>query len=167
MGGDPPTEPLMFLKPNTSVVGPGDPIFYPPQTQNLHFEGELAVVIGRICRDVPPEQATDVIHGYTIANDVTARDLQKSDGQWTRAKGFDSFCPLGPWIETDLDPHDFAEGRSGPDAPQRRADAGRVDQGPDLRHPDADLLRQQRDDAAPRRRDPHRHPRGCRSHGGR
>jgi 2-keto-4-pentenoate hydratase/2-oxohepta-3-ene-1,7-dioic acid hydratase in catechol pathway len=111
MGGEPPTEPLMFLKPNTSVVGPGDPIFYPPQTQNLHFEGELAVVIGRICRDVPPEQATDVIHGYTIANDVTARDLQKSDGQWTRAKGFDSFCPLGPWIETDLDPHDFAEGR--------------------------------------------------------
>src|SRR6478752_6140706 len=108
---DLPTEPLMFLKPNPSVVGPGDPIFYPPQTKNLHFEGELAVVIGRICRDVPPEQATDVIHGYTIANDVTARDLQKSDGQWTRAKGFDSFCPLGPWIETDLDPHDFAVGR--------------------------------------------------------
>jgi 2-keto-4-pentenoate hydratase/2-oxohepta-3-ene-1,7-dioic acid hydratase in catechol pathway len=93
------------------VVGPGDPVFSPRQTRNLHFEGELAVVIGRICRDVPPEQATDVIHGYTIANDVTARDLQKSDGQWTRAKGFDSFCPLGPWIETDLDPHDFAEGR--------------------------------------------------------
>jgi 2-keto-4-pentenoate hydratase/2-oxohepta-3-ene-1,7-dioic acid hydratase in catechol pathway len=112
MGNDVPTEPLMFLKPNTSVIGPGDPIFYPPQTRNLHFEGELAVVIGRICRDVPPEQATDVIHGYTIGNDVTARDLQKSDVQFTRAKGFDSFCPLGPWIETDLDPHDFAEGRS-------------------------------------------------------
>lgn len=111
MGNDLPAEPLMFLKPNTSVVGPGDPIFYPSQTQNLHFEGELAVVIGRICRDVPPEQATDVIHGYTIANDVTARDLQRSDVQFTRAKGFDSFCPLGPWIETDLDPHDFAEGR--------------------------------------------------------
>lgn len=111
MGNDLPTEPLMFLKPNTSVVGPGDPIFYPSQTQNLHFEGELAVVIGRICRDVPPEQATDVIHGYTIGNDVTARDLQKNDVQFTRAKGFDSFCPLGPWIETDLDPHDFAEGR--------------------------------------------------------
>ena len=61
-------------------------------------------MIGRICRDVPTEKATDVIHGYTIANDVTARDLQKSDGQFTRAKGFDSFCPLGPWIETDLDP---------------------------------------------------------------
>ena len=77
MGNDLPTEPLMFLKPNTSVVGPGDPIIYPPQTSDLHYEGELAVVIGRICRDVPPEQATDVIHGYTIANDVTARDLQK------------------------------------------------------------------------------------------
>lgn len=112
MGNDVPDEPLMFLKPNTSVVGPGDPIFYPRQTRNLHFEGELAVVIGRICRDVPPEQATDVIYGYTIANDVTARDLQKSDVQFTRAKGFDSFCPLGPWIETDLDPHDFAEGRA-------------------------------------------------------
>ncbi len=112
MGGEVPAEPLMFLKPNTSVVGPGDPIFYPRQTQNLQFEGELAVVIGRICRDVPPAQATDVIHGYTIANDVTARDLQKSDVQFTRAKGFDSFCPLGPWVETDLDPNDFAEGRS-------------------------------------------------------
>ena len=110
-GSDVPDEPLMFLKPNTSVVGPGDAIYYPRQTQNLHFEGELAVVIGRICRDVPAEQATDVIYGYTIANDVTARDLQKSDVQFTRAKGFDSFCPLGPWIETDLDPHDFAEGR--------------------------------------------------------
>jgi 2-keto-4-pentenoate hydratase/2-oxohepta-3-ene-1,7-dioic acid hydratase in catechol pathway len=111
MGNDVPSEPLMFIKPNTSVVGPGDPIHYPPQTSDLHFEGELAVVIGRICRDVPPEQATDVIFGYTIANDVTARDLQRSDGQFTRAKGFDSFCPLGPWIETDLDPHDFNEGR--------------------------------------------------------
>ena len=110
LGNDVPDEPLMFLKPNTSVVGPGDPIFYPQQTQNLHFEGELAVVIGRICRDVPAEQATDVIHGYTIGNDVTARDLQKSDVQFTRAKGFDSFCPLGPWIETDLDPQTFNDG---------------------------------------------------------
>lgn len=110
LGHEVPAEPLMFLKPNTSVVGPDDPVFYPPQTQELHYEGELAVVIGRICRDVPPEQATDVIHGYTIANDVTARDLQRSDGQFTRAKGFDSFCPLGPWIETDLDPQAFADG---------------------------------------------------------
>jgi len=110
LGNDIPDEPLMFLKPNTSVVGPNDPIFYPSQTEELHYEGELAVVIGRICRDVPPEQATDVIHGYTIANDVTARDLQRKDGQFTRAKGFDSFCPLGPWIETDLDPQNFIDG---------------------------------------------------------
>jgi 2-keto-4-pentenoate hydratase/2-oxohepta-3-ene-1,7-dioic acid hydratase in catechol pathway len=112
MAGEVPQEPLMFIKPNTSVIGPGDPIFYPPQSQRVDFEGELAVVIGRICRDVPAEQATDVIFGYTVANDVTARDLQKSDVQFTRAKGFDSFCPLGPWIETDLDPHDFSEGRA-------------------------------------------------------
>ena len=91
-------------------VRPGDPIFYPRQSQDVHYEGELAVVIGRICRDVPAEQATDVIHGYTIANDVTARDLQRSDVQFTRAKGFDSFCPLGPWIETDLDPQTFIDG---------------------------------------------------------
>jgi 2-keto-4-pentenoate hydratase/2-oxohepta-3-ene-1,7-dioic acid hydratase in catechol pathway len=110
LGNEVPAEPLMFLKPNTSVSGPGDPIFYPRQSQDVHYEGELAVVIGRICRDVPPEQATDVIHGYTIANDVTARDLQRSDGQFTRAKGFDSFCPLGPWIETDLDPQTFSDG---------------------------------------------------------
>jgi 2-keto-4-pentenoate hydratase/2-oxohepta-3-ene-1,7-dioic acid hydratase in catechol pathway len=87
--------------------GPGDPIFYPRQTQNLHYEGELAVVIGRICRDVPKEKYADVIHGYTVGNDVTARDLQKKDGQFTRAKGFDSFCPLGPWVETELDVSDL------------------------------------------------------------
>ncbi len=107
MGGDVPDEPLMFLKPNTSVVGPGDPIFYPRQTQELHYEGELAVVIGRICRDVPQEKVADVIWGYTVGNDVTARDLQRSDVQFTRAKGFDSFCPLGPWIETELDVSDI------------------------------------------------------------
>jgi len=107
MGGDAPAEPMMFLKPNTSVIGPGDPIFYPPQSQNVHFEGELAVVIGRICRDVPLERVTDVIYGYTVGNDVTARDLQRNDVQFTRAKGFDSFCPLGPWIETELDTSDL------------------------------------------------------------
>jgi 2-keto-4-pentenoate hydratase/2-oxohepta-3-ene-1,7-dioic acid hydratase in catechol pathway len=112
LGNELPEEPLMFLKPNTSVIGPGDQIYYPPQSQRVDYEGELAVVIGRICRDVPPEQATDVIFGYTIANDVTARDLQSKDGQWSRAKGFDSFCPLGPWIETDLDPQDFVDGRA-------------------------------------------------------
>jgi len=106
MGGDVPPEPLMFLKPNTSVVGPGDPVFYPRQSREVHYEGELAVVIGRICRDVPAEKATDVILGYTVANDVTARDLQRSDVQFTRAKGFDSFCPLGPWMVTDVDVRD-------------------------------------------------------------
>ncbi|CAM3403856.1 fumarylacetoacetate hydrolase family protein [Nocardioides dubius] len=105
-----PDEPLMFIKPNTSVIGPGDDIIYPRQSSNVHYEGELAVVIGRICRDVPPEQATDVIHGYTIANDVTARDLQSKDVQFTRSKSFDTFCPLGPWIETDLDPQAFTDG---------------------------------------------------------
>ncbi len=167
LGNDVPTEPLMFLKPNTSVAGPGDPIFYPSQTQDLHYEGELAVVIGRICRDVPAEQATDVIYGYTIANDVTARDLQKSDGQFTRAKGFDSFCPLGP-VDRDR-PRPAALHRRGahPDPPQRRGRPGRLDRRHDLRHPGADRLRLERDDAPARRRHPHRHPRGCRSHGGR
>jgi 2-keto-4-pentenoate hydratase/2-oxohepta-3-ene-1,7-dioic acid hydratase in catechol pathway len=108
LGHDVPTEPLVFLKPNTSVVGPGDPIVYPRQSTNLHYEGELGVVIGRICRDVPSARVADVIFGYTVGNDVTARDLQQSDDQWARAKGFDSFCPLGPWIETDLDPTDLA-----------------------------------------------------------
>ncbi len=107
MGGEVPAEPLMFLKPNTSVVGPGDPVFYPRQSGNVHYEGELAVVIGRICRDVSPERVPDVVYGYTVGNDVTARDLQRSDVQFTRAKGFDSFCPLGPWIETELDTSDL------------------------------------------------------------
>jgi 2-keto-4-pentenoate hydratase/2-oxohepta-3-ene-1,7-dioic acid hydratase in catechol pathway len=108
MGGEPPVEPLMFLIPNTAVVGPGDPVVMPRQSSNVHYEGELAVVIGRICKDISPEQVKDVVYGYTCANDVTARDLQVRDGQWTRAKGFDTFCPLGPWIETDLDPSDLA-----------------------------------------------------------
>ena len=107
MGSDVPDEPLMFLKPNTSVVGPGDPVFHPRQSEEVHYEGELAVVIGRICRDVPAERAGDVIFGYTVGNDVTARDLQRRDVQFTRAKGFDSFCPLGPWIETELDVSDL------------------------------------------------------------
>ncbi|ROR92199.1 2-keto-4-pentenoate hydratase/2-oxohepta-3-ene-1,7-dioic acid hydratase in catechol pathway [Nocardioides aurantiacus] len=107
LGHDLPEEPLMFLKPNTSVVGPGDPVFYPRQTEELHYEGELAVVISRICRDVPKEKWADVVHGFTIGNDVTARDLQRKDGQFTRAKGFDSFCPLGPWVETELDVSDL------------------------------------------------------------
>jgi 2-keto-4-pentenoate hydratase/2-oxohepta-3-ene-1,7-dioic acid hydratase in catechol pathway len=108
MGGEAPAEPLMFLIPNTAVVGPGDPVVLPRQTSEVHYEGELAVVIRRICKDVPPERVKDVVYGYTCANDVTARDLQRTDGQWARAKGFDTFCPLGPWIETDLDPSDLS-----------------------------------------------------------
>ena len=108
MGGEAPTEPLMFLIPNTAVVGPGDPVVMPRQSNEVHYEGELAVVISRMCKDVPVERAGDVIFGYTCANDVTARDLQRSDGQWSRAKGFDTFCPLGPWIETELDTGDLS-----------------------------------------------------------
>jgi 2-keto-4-pentenoate hydratase/2-oxohepta-3-ene-1,7-dioic acid hydratase in catechol pathway len=108
MGGEAPAEPMMFLVPNTAVVGPGDPVVLPPQSSEVHYEGELAVVIGRMCKDVEPEDALGVIVGYTCANDVTARDLQRSDGQWARAKGFDTFCPLGPWIETELDPGSLA-----------------------------------------------------------
>jgi 2-keto-4-pentenoate hydratase/2-oxohepta-3-ene-1,7-dioic acid hydratase in catechol pathway len=106
MGGAPPEQPLVFLKPPTAVIGPDDPIVLPPESTEVHHEAELAVVIGRVCRRVPEEQALDVVLGYTCANDVTARDLQRADGQWARAKGFDTFCPLGPWIETELDPAD-------------------------------------------------------------
>lgn len=104
MGNEVPAEPMMFLVPNTAVVGPGDPVVIPPITKEVSFEGELAVIIGRMCKDIEPEEVKKVIFGYTIANDVTARDLQRGDGQWARAKGLDTFCPLGPWIETDLDP---------------------------------------------------------------
>jgi 2-keto-4-pentenoate hydratase/2-oxohepta-3-ene-1,7-dioic acid hydratase in catechol pathway len=108
MGVEQPAEPAMFLKPSTAVTGPGDRIAYPVKlTERVEYEGELAVVIGRLCRDVPKERAEDVIFGYTCANDVTARDLQLRDEQWTRGKGFDTFCPLGPWIETGTDPSDL------------------------------------------------------------
>ncbi len=102
-----PAEPMMFLIPNTAVVGPGDPVVMPRQSRQVDYEGELAVVIGKIAKDVRVQDALECVWGYTVANDVTARDLQKSDGQWARAKGFDSFCPLGPWVETELDPSDL------------------------------------------------------------
>jgi 2-keto-4-pentenoate hydratase/2-oxohepta-3-ene-1,7-dioic acid hydratase in catechol pathway len=108
MGGEAPEQPVMFMKPSTSVIGQREAIVYPSLSGRVDYEGELAVVIGRLCRDVPASRAAEVILGYTCANDVTARDLQKSDGQWTRGKGFDTFCPLGPWIETELDPSDLA-----------------------------------------------------------
>ncbi|NEQ96515.1 MAG: fumarylacetoacetate hydrolase family protein [Cyanothece sp. SIO2G6] len=97
-----PAEPLLFIKPSTTVTATQSPVFYPSQSQRVDYEGELAIVIGDRCTDCSPEAALGKIWGYTIANDVTARDLQRSDHQWTRAKGFDTFCPLGPWIVREL-----------------------------------------------------------------
>lgn len=103
-----PADPVIFMKPNTAIVGPNVPIRLPANASPVHYEGELAVVIGRACKDVQASQAAENILGYTIGNDVSARDQQKSDGQWTRAKGHDTFCPIGPWIVTDVDPADLA-----------------------------------------------------------
>ena len=99
-----PQEPLLFLKPSTAIVGDESPVIYPPQSRQVEYEGELAVVIGQTCTHCLPEEAGAHIWGYTIANDITARDLQRSDAQWTRAKGFNGFCPLGPWIVRELSP---------------------------------------------------------------
>ena len=107
MGGEAPSSPIIFLKPSTSVIGAGDAIRLPPESSRVDYEAELAVVIGRPARDVGRDEALTHVFGYTAANDVTARDQQQSDGQWARAKGHDSFCPLGPWIETVLDPADL------------------------------------------------------------
>lgn len=104
MGNDVPTEVLSFFKPNTAVIGPGDPIAYPKLTKNLHFEAEVALVIGRVTRNVKAADAMDHVFGITAGNDVTMRDLQRSDANWTRAKGFDGSCPLGPVIQTEFDP---------------------------------------------------------------
>jgi len=98
--------PTLFLKPPSSIIGPGDSILLPPQSQQVQHEAELALIIGKRGRWIPPDDAFDHVFGYTIANDVTARDLQRNDVQWTRGKGFDTFCPLGPWIDTDFDPVD-------------------------------------------------------------
>jgi 2-keto-4-pentenoate hydratase/2-oxohepta-3-ene-1,7-dioic acid hydratase in catechol pathway len=101
-----PEVPLIFLKPPSTIIAHEDTIYLPPQSQQVEHEAELAVVIGKKGRWISPEEAQDHIFGYTIANDVTARDLQFQDGQWTRGKGFDTFCPIGPWVETDFDPAD-------------------------------------------------------------
>ncbi len=106
MASDVPELPILFMKPPSAVIGPGESILLPPQSQKVDHEAELAVVIGQRCRWVTPQEAGGYVFGYTIANDVTARDLQRLDGQWTRSKSFDTFCPLGPWIETELDPAD-------------------------------------------------------------
>jgi 2-keto-4-pentenoate hydratase/2-oxohepta-3-ene-1,7-dioic acid hydratase in catechol pathway len=101
-----PKVPLIFMKPPSSVIDPGETIVLPPQSQQVEHEAELVVVIGKRGRNVIAEDAQKLILGYTVGNDVTARDLQRSDGQWTRAKGFDTFCPFGPWIDTEFDPSD-------------------------------------------------------------
>ncbi len=102
-----PAEPVIFLKPSTTVIGPGDAIRYPRMSAQVDYEAELGVVIKDRVKDIAPDEAKAHILGYTCANDVTARDLQRRDGQWTRAKSFDTFCPVGPWIETELDPGDL------------------------------------------------------------
>lgn len=107
LGNEVPAAPMLFLKPNTSVVGPDDPIVLPSWTSHVEHEAELAVVIGKVTKDVSPERALDHVFGYTVANDVTARDAQRSDGQWARAKGFDSACPLGPVVVPGLDVDDL------------------------------------------------------------
>lgn len=107
-GVEVPTSPLVFLKPNTAVIGPDDPIVLPEWSQQVEHEAELAVVIGKVTKDVSPEHALEKVFGFTVANDVTARDIQRTDSQWARAKGFDSSCPLGPWIVPGLDVDDLA-----------------------------------------------------------
>lgn len=107
MGHDMPTEPVIFMKPSTAVIGPGQPIPVPPGVGRVDHEGELGVVIGRRTHKASAYEAAANVLGFTCGNDVTARELQGRDGQWTRAKGFDGFCPLGPWIETDVDPSDL------------------------------------------------------------
>lgn len=107
MGGEPPQDPVIFLKPNTAIVGPNVAIQLPADAHPVDHEGELVIVIERPCKDVPAAKAADYILGYTIANDVSARDQQRKDGQWMRAKGHDTFCPVGPWIETAVDPGDL------------------------------------------------------------
>lgn len=101
-----PEVPLLFLKPPSSIIGTGETIILPPQSQHVEHEAELVIVIGKDGRWIPPDDALNYVMGYTIGNDVTARDLQRRDGQWTRGKGFDTFCPIGPWIETEFDPAD-------------------------------------------------------------
>lgn len=106
LGNEVPKVPLIFMKPPSSIINPNDTVILPPQSAQVEHEGELVAVIGKRGRHITAENAKKHILGYTIGNDVTARDLQKSDGQWTRAKGFDTFCPFGPWIDTEFDPAD-------------------------------------------------------------
>ena len=108
LGNDVPAEPLLFLKPPSALTGQGGTIRLPAESERVEHEAELGVVIGRRAKNVRKEDALSYVFGYTCVGDITARDLQKKDGQWARAKGFDSFCPVGPWIETELDPSALA-----------------------------------------------------------
>ncbi len=148
-----PTTPLIFLKPSTSVIGAGDAIRLPAVVGAGRLRGRARGGDRPPARDVPPERRPEPRVRLHRANDVTARDQQRADGQWTRAKGYDSFCPLGPWIETELDPSDLRDRHPG----QRRGEAGRADQRDDPRHPRPDRVRLRDHDAAARRRDPDRH----------
>jgi 2-keto-4-pentenoate hydratase/2-oxohepta-3-ene-1,7-dioic acid hydratase in catechol pathway len=170
-GNEVPKEPLIFIKPSTSVIGPNDAIRLPPQSKRVEEEAELAVVIGATgARRVDRAGAEKAIFGYTVGNDVTARDLQRSDPQWTRAKGFDSFCPIGPWIVTDLDVSDLeirCEVGRNPDAMEVRQIGRTKDMVFDvgLRRADPGVLRVARHDAAARRHHPDRYARrGERAH---
>ena len=154
LGNEVPQQPLLFLKPNTSVIGPNDPIVLPEFSEDVSFEAELCVVIGRICKDVPEERVDDVIFGYTCGNDLTARDVQKTDLQWARAKGFDTSAPLGPWIETELDTEDLRD----PGPAQWRTAPGRQHEPDDPRRPGARLHRLAGLHLAARRRHHDRHP---------
>ncbi|HLS49258.1 MAG TPA: fumarylacetoacetate hydrolase family protein [Actinomycetaceae bacterium] len=108
MGSEVPAEPVVFLKPNTAVIGPDDPVVIPPYSDDVSYEAELAIVISRLCKNVTADEAKDYIFGYTAANDVTARGVQRTDATWARAKGFDTSCPIGPYITLDMDPSDVA-----------------------------------------------------------
>lgn len=108
MGGEEPAAPTLFFKPNTAVIGPNEPVIWPAWASEISYEAELAIIIGRPCKDVPEHRVPEVIWGYTAANDVTARDIQRAEPQWARAKGFDTSCPLGPVVNLDLDPSDIA-----------------------------------------------------------
>ena len=153
MGKGLPEEPLMFLKPRSAMIPDGGAIERPAGYERVDYEGELGVVIGQRAKRISREQALSVVMGFTCINDVTVRDLQKKDGQWSRAKGFDTFCPIGPRIVAGLDPSNLRITHPR----QRGCQAGLVDRGSDLRRADADRVRQRAHDARGRRRDLDRH----------
>ena len=158
LGNEVPKIPLLFLKPPSSIINPGETIILPPQSKQVEHEGELVIVIGKRARNVTAEEAKNYIYGYTIGNDVTARDLQRSDDQWTRAKGFDTFCPFGPWIDTDFDISDALITCKVSGEPRQMGSTVRDG----LQRADLDCLYFIGDDARTGRYTFHRHAVGCR-----